>query len=27
MMDAVETALIDAGVPFRNVSTERLDMV
>ena len=27
MMDAMETALIDAGVPFRQVSTERLDMV
>jgi len=27
MMDAMEEALIAAGVPFRQVSTERLDMV
>ena len=27
MMDAMEDALIAVGVPFRQVSTERLDMV
>jgi NAD(P)H-flavin reductase len=27
MMDAMEEALITVGVPFRQISTERLDMV